>query len=322
MKTLRRFSIIATIIIGVSGILIAARAWTEARHVTEQTETITLTVDGRERLALLHVPPVLDETKPAPLVFAFHGGGGTAANTLSLTKLHELADREGFLVVFPQGIGNSWNDGRVTQVSQAHREGVDDLAFIDALLARLLETRRIDPKRVFATGISNGGMFTHHLAANRAEKFAAIAPVVGGITKPFHERFKPAAAVSVLIIQGTDDPLVPYAGGQVLPRRKEDRGSIISTDEAVRLWVNANACQQASAPTMLADADPADGCQTEVTQWKGGRDGSEVRLYQVKGGGHTWPDGPQYLPEAIIGRVTHDFDSQAIWDFFKSHPKP
>lgn len=314
-------SALGILIVGILG-LRSLRAAATARLVAEQTEPITLTVGGRDRRALLHVPTSAPAGEPLSLVFVFHGGSGTAENTLELTHFHEVADREGFLVVFPQGVGNSWNDGRITQESQAHRAQVDDLAFMDALLAELMKKHRADPRRVFVTGISNGGMFAHYLAANRAEKIAAIAPVVGGITVPFNERFKPATAVSVLIIQGSDDPLVPYAGGKVVPSRTKDHGSIIATDEALKLWVQANGCQPAAASTLLPDIDPKDGCRTEVTRWPQGRDGSEVWLYHVKGGGHTWPSGPNYLPAFLIGRVTHDFGSQAIWDFFAQHPKP
>ncbi len=280
-----------------------------------------LTVGALEREYLLHVPAGLPAEQSVPLVFVFHGGSGTAAGTLGLSRFNAVADREKFLVVYPQGIGRNWNDGRVTQDSQAHRDNVDDLAFCDALLTRLSGEHRIDARRVFATGISNGGIFSHYLAANRAEKIAAIAPIVGGIADPFHQRFQPAQPVSVLIIQGSDDPLVPYAGGKIAGGDGKDRGSVIATDATVKLWLQANGCGPDPEKSTLPDRDPKDGCRTEASLWKGGRDGSEVCLYRVDGGGHTWPGGAQYLPQRIIGRVTHDFDSQAIWDFFNRHPK-
>lgn len=284
-------------------------------------ELRTVTVGALEREYRLHVPAGLPDTA-VPLVFVFHGGGGTAGGTARLTGFDDVADREKFLVVYPQGVGRGWNDGRETGVSQAHRDGVDDLAFFDALLARISEDQRVDPKRVFATGISNGGIFSHYLAANRAEKVAAIAPVVGGLAVPFNERFKPAGPVSVLVIQGTADPLVPYEGGNVGGRAGRDRGKIISTDEAIRLWALANGCAAEPEITPLPDRDPADECRTEQRRWKGGRDGTEVVLWRVGNGGHTWPDGPRYLPERVIGRVTHDFGSADIWGFLRSHPKP
>lgn len=281
----------------------------------------TITVGSLDREYLLHVPADLPDAA-VPVVFAFHGGGGTARGTARLTKLDDIADREKFLVVYPQGIGRGWNDGRDAKLSQAHRDDVDDLAFFDAVLASVAHEYRIDMKRVFATGISNGGIFSHYLAANRSGSVAAIAPVVGGLATPFHQRFRPAAPVSVLVIQGTADPLVPYDGGKVAERTGRDHGRIIGTEEAIHLWTRANGCAEEPVITPMADRDPTDACRTEERRWRGGRDGTEVVLWRVENGGHTWPDGMQYLPERIIGRVTHDFGSADIWEFFKSHPKP
>lgn len=289
--------------------------------IAADTDRHTLTVGSLEREYLVHAPADLPDAA-VPLVFVFHGGGGTAAGTPKLTGFNTVADREKFIVVYPEGIGRGWNDGRETKVSQAHRDEVDDLAFFDALLARLAKEHRVDAGRVFATGISNGGIFSHYLAANRAEKIAAIAPVVGGLAAPFHERFKPARPVSVLIIQGTADPLVPYEGGAIAGRAGRDRGNIVSTDEAIRLWTRADGCGPEPEITPLPDRDRADECRTEERRWKGGRDGAEVVLWRVENGGHTWPDGPQYLPRLVIGRVTHDFGSAEIWDFFAAHPRP
>lgn len=280
----------------------------------------TIAVGALEREFLLHVPDGLPDA-PLPLVFVFHGGNGHAVGTMNLTRFNEVADREKFLVVYPQGVGRSWNDGRVTEVTQAHREGVDELAFFDSLLAHLSERHPVDARRVHATGISNGAIFSHYLAAKRAGKVASIAPVVGGIADPFHERFDPAQPVSVLIVQGTADPLVPYEGGKIAGPDGKNRGGIIATDEAVRLWTRANGCSPEPEVAWLPDRDPGDGCRTESRTWSGGRDGTEVVLWRIEGGGHTWPGGLQYLPARIIGPVTRDFGSQEIWEFFERNPK-
>ena len=124
------------------------------------------------------------------------------------------------------------------------------------------------------------------------------------------------------MIQGTADPLVPYTGGRIAGGDGKDRGSVMATDDAVNLWVQANACLPEPETGTLADRDSKDDCRTQTFVWKGGHAGSEVWLYRVEGGGHTWPDGAQYLPQRLIGRVTHDFDSSAVWEFFKQHPKP
>ncbi len=281
----------------------------------------TVSVGGLEREYLVHVPNDLPIGQPVPLVIIYHGGNGESKGTMNLSKFNPIADREKFIVAYPQGVGKSWNDGRITQVSQAHRDAIDDLSFFDAMLDKLSHDFSIDDHRVFVTGISNGGIFSHYVAANRSEKIAAIAPVVGGIAEPFDRKFKPSRPVSVLIIQGSEDRLIPYKGGKVAGGDGKDRGSVVSTDKAAKLWVQANGCQAEPTTESLPDRDPKDECRIEATKWNGGYGGSEVWLYCVRGGGHTWPDGRQYLPKAIIGRVTHDIDSETIWKFFEEHPK-
>jgi polyhydroxybutyrate depolymerase len=284
--------------------------------------TQKLKVGSMEREYVLYVPQELPSKQAVPLVFVLHGGSGTAAGMIGLSGFNQVADREKCLVVYPQGIGKGWNDGRITTVSQAHRDKIDELAFFDELLKHLSSQHPIDPKRVYVTGISNGGIMTHTLAANRSEKIAAIATVVGGIAEPVNEQFQPDHPVSVLIIQGSDDRLVPYQGGKISGGDGKDRGSVIATEQTVKLWVKANGCKDKSKKEMLADRDPKDACRTEASIWTEGRDGSEVWLYRIQGGGHTWPDGPAYLPKFLVGKVTHDFGSEAIWDFFQKHPKP
>ncbi len=282
----------------------------------------TLKSGNREREFLICQPASLPDGEEVPVVFVYHGGTGTAKGTMNLTRFNALALSERFIAVYPQGIGNGWNDGRKTTVSESHRDGVDDLAFFDAMLKWLRDHRPIDRRRIFVTGISNGGIFAHYLAAQRSGQIAAIAPVVGGIARPFDKVFQPAEPVSVLIVQGTDDPLVLYEGGAIGGWDGKDRGAIISTDAACRLWVTANGCFEQSSVAPLPDRDPNDGCRVEATKWSQGQANSEVWLYRVQGGGHTWPGGIQYAPKRLIGRVTHDIDSDEIWRFFESHPKP
>jgi polyhydroxybutyrate depolymerase len=275
---------------------------------------------GQQRTYLLHVPGNLPTDRPVPLVFVFHGGGGDGAGIERMTRFSDLADREGFIVVYPDGLWKNWNDGRAPNVSRAHRENVDDIGFVSALIDAVSMDYRIDPKRIFATGISNGGIFSHYLGANLSSRIAAIAPVSGGIAEPFSDRFKPENPVSVFIIQGTDDPLVPFHGGGIVRGR---RGRIIDTDEAVRLWTQRDGCKPEPRAGTLPDADRRDRCTVKWYSWSRGRENTEVKLFVIQGGGHTWPGGAQYLPALIVGRVCRDFNAtEAIWEFFKNHPRP
>jgi polyhydroxybutyrate depolymerase len=281
------------------------------------TTVRTIQVDGLTRRYVLHVPPGLGGD-PAPLVLVFHGGGGTGPGTERLTRFSALADRERFLVAYPEGIEHNWNDGREFAGSRAHREHVDDVGFVAALLDTIARVHPLDPRRVYATGISNGGIFSHYLAARLARRIAAIAPVVGGIADPPEPWFDPAQPVSVLILQGTTDPLVPYHGGPVA----FGRGKIIDTEEAARRWAAANGATPEPRQEALPEGNGKDRCGGVRMSYVGGRDGSEVILMRLQGGGHTWPGAAQYLPEMLIGRVCRDFDATAlIWAFFKAHPR-
>jgi polyhydroxybutyrate depolymerase len=276
----------------------------------------TIEIDGITRSYHLHVPSAVGPT-PAPLVLVFHGGGGTGPGTERLTRFTALADREGFLVAFPEGVEKNWNDGREFTSSRAHRDHVDDVAFVAALIDAIGRAHAVDPRRVYATGISNGGIFSHYLAAHLSARIAAIAPVVGGIADPPDAWLRPEQPVSVLMLQGTRDPLVPYHGGAVA----FGRGKIIDTEEAARRWAALNGGREPVREPLPADGK--DRCGGLRTIYPGGRDGSEVTLVRLDGGGHTWPGGAQYLPERLIGRVCRDFDATVlIWDFFKAHPKP
>ncbi|XZE55960.1 extracellular catalytic domain type 1 short-chain-length polyhydroxyalkanoate depolymerase [Planctomycetaceae bacterium SH139] len=290
-------------------------------NAANPTERFILKVGDLEREFLIYVPETLKADAAPPLVFVFHGGNSTAKGVMKLSQFNQVADRAGAIVVYPQGVGGNWNDGRINTVSQAYREKVDDLTFFDQLLAELSRKHTVDLKRIYLTGISNGGIFAHYVAANRSEKVAAIAPVVGGMAESVAENFQPTEPVSVLVIQGTEDPLMPYEGGKVAGGSAKDRGSIVSTDKAVQLWVSANGCTSVPEKATLPDKDPSDGCATQTMTWRGGKNESLVVLYRVEGGGHTWPGGAQYLPKFIVGKVTQDFDSQTIWQFFESNPK-
>ena len=193
------------------------------------------------------------------------------------------------------------------------------MGFVAALLGAIARVHPVDPRRVYATGISNGGIFSHYLAAHLSSRIAAIAPVVGGIADPPEPWFRPEHAVSVLILQGTTDPLVPYRGGAIA----FGRGKIIDTEEAARRWAVANGAAREPVSEALAGAGSrTNRCGGLRLVYPDGRDGTEVVLVRLEGGGHTWPGGAQYLPETLIGRVCHDFDATAlIWEFFKTHPR-
>ncbi len=300
-------------------------------------ERKSISVGDSERAYRIHVPAEIKDSKsPIPLIFCLHGGGGNAelASKMGWTS---MADKEGFLVVYPEGLNKHWNDGRNGSKFAEQDAKTDDVAFILALLEQLKKEFTIDPKRIFTTGASNGGFMSQRLAIDASDQFAAAGVIIAGIPKPFltgDKPFEPAQPISMLIMNGTEDPLVPYDGGPItanfaprfkrLAPRENERGATSSTDEAIALWRKHNGLEKAQATTEpIPDKDKTDGCTVEKSTWTGGKNGTSVVLYKVIGGGHTWPGGSQYLPEKIIGKTCGDFDGlQAIWEFFKAHPKP
>jgi polyhydroxybutyrate depolymerase len=277
-----------------------------------------LTVDGRERTFIVQRPKA---TKgKLPVVFVFHGGGGRGAN-MAAAGFQDLVAKEQFLAVYPDGWRGNWNDGRNAARIAAQQEGVDDVKFVRAIVEDLAGRHEIDRSRIFATGVSNGGIFSHYLAAKAADLFAAIAPVIGGLAEPVAPTFKPSRPISLLVIQGDADPLVPIDGG---PIAGSDRGGrVIATEEMLKKYLDHNGITAAPQVEQLPDLDPHDGTTTEVRRWPPGRDGVRVVYYLVKGGGHTMPGRPGggAWRRAFVGQTSRDFDGlKTIWDFFKSCP--
>ena len=275
----------------------------------------------RERTYYVYLPKDHAQTQPVPLVLALHGGGGKAENLNWLTnrQLTQEADRRGWLVVFPEGLYKGWNDGRdIKAARDKKRAGVDDVGFLSEVIRRMIEEYGVDATRVYATGISNGGFMAMRLAIELPEKIAAIAPVTANLAE-VHRHKVPAMPTSVLIMNGTDDPLVPYAGGQVKVFGQE-RGAILSTAASVAWWIGHNGCLTTAKVEALPDQDTCDDCTVEVAAYGGGKQDTEVVLYKIIGGGHTWPGGKQYLFKAMVGKVCRDIDAtQVIFDFFARH---
>ena len=278
----------------------------------------TLEFQGRKRTFFLHLPPGHAARGPVPLVIALHGGGGAAANLNSATKfsLTAQADARGWVLLLPQGIANGWNDGRPLDDRGARaRAGVDDVGFISALIDHAHSEYGVDRQRVFVTGISNGGGMSFRLAVELSDRIRAVAPVTMSLPA-VHQHATPKRRISVLMVNGTADPVVPYAGGQIRVLGR-DRGEVLSTDATLEWWAKFGACTRRAAPLALPDVDPADGTRVHFEERDGCADGTRVALYRVEGGGHTWPGGRQYLPERVVGRVSRDIDaSKVVFDFF------
>ncbi len=268
------------------------------------TEVWEMTVNGQGRTLLVHPPE--SNGGALPVLLVFHGGYGTASGAEEKYSISELADREGIIAVYPQGLQRHWNDGRVDPGD------VSDVLFVEAVIDSLSRRYTLDTDRIYATGMSNGGIFCHFLAEKLPGVLAGIAPVCGGVADPGYQWFSPDSPLDVCIIQGVEDPLVPWDGGEIGGRRTP--GSVLPADEAVRIWRGVNSCTGDAAVTEMRNTVPEDGCTETMFLYTGVRD---VLLVRIDGGGHGWPGGGQYLSGNLIGRVCRDFNAaEFIWKFF------
>lgn len=280
-----------------------------------RTHKITLLHEDRERTYFLHIPPAYDSIKPTPLVIVLHGGTANAQNVEMISGLTEKADKEGFIAVYPNGTGRlknrvlTWNAGNCCGYALEHN--IDDVGFISELIDNLKHKLAIDPKRIYVTGISNGGMLAYRLACELSDKIAAIAPIAGAMNCDKSNASQPVSAV---IFHGTEDDFVLYEGGK--PRKTIDtrhKRTDNSVADAVSFWVDHNGC----SPT----PEHEDRGKIIVDTYAGGRNGTEVILYTIKGGRHAWPGG---LKAYELGDEP-DMEISAtdvMWEFFKNHPKP
>lgn len=288
------------------------------RNLTE-----TLHHQGIERIYHIHFPPGFNINSQAPLVIALHGGGGRGLRldrSITNATLTAAADARGVVVVFPEAVNKHWHDGRTEHIKT--KNIYDDVGFISKLIDRMVKNYGIDHRRVYATGISNGGFMSVRLAMDLSEKIAAVAPVAAQISKALEGK-TPRLPISIMIVNGTKDSLVPFHGGHIrLFRFSRSRGEILSTASSVEHFRRHNQCSKVPEKTKLPDKDPGDGTKVEIEKYTGGKDGTEVVLVKIIGGGHCWPGGEQYLRAWIIGKVCRDINgSEMIIDFFLSHSR-
>ncbi len=286
-----------------------------APQVSVQTQELSgnVTRGGLVRTFTAHIPAPADSTQPLPLLIALHGGGGNGAGMRRLSGLDAVSDANGFVVAYPDGHLKNWADGRGTGDSE--KAGVDDVAFISALIDQLAQFTPIDTKRVYVTGISNGGMMSLRLACALSDKIAGIAAVAANMPANLAVNCRPARPMPIMFVHGNADTFVPRAGGTIT---KGSGGQVLSTTASINFWLRANLCP--NLMTAVTVIDPAnDGTSIYLSKYAGCAAGGDVRFYDVINGGHTWPGGTQYLPQIAVGKVSQDMNTgQEIWRFLSA----
>lgn len=267
-------------------------------------EVHSIQVGGVAREYVLHLPAGQRHAGLLPLVLFFHGGKSRAERMARFTGFNALADANGFVVAYPQGVDQRWNDGRGSALASA-----DDVGFARQLIDHLVKTESVDPRRTYAAGISNGGMLVHLLGCQLPERVAAIASVAATMPGNVARSCPAAASVPALMVHGTEDPLVFWHGGTA-EMRGQIGGATLPVMEAIAFWAARRGCKDPATTTTI-------GASTVRMEYC-----ADVVLYKVVDGGHTWPGGPQYLPERFIGKTSRDFSATlVIWQFFAAHSR-
>ena len=190
---------------------------------------------------------------------------------------------------------------------------MDDVGFLSTLIDTLESQYRIDSKRVYVTGLSNGGIMTERLACDLANKIAAAVAVAGSMSIYVLQHCAPTRPVPFMVIQGTADPLVLYDGNVTEPPTRDE---LLSAADTTAKWVALDGCGGTATTSNVPDT-AHDGTSVIASTYTGCAGGSSVVEYVVENGGHTWPSGQQYLPKAMIGATTHQIDNTTIWNFVR-----
>lgn len=273
----------------------------------------SLTHAGRTRTFTVHLPRGIGDELALPLVIVLHGGGGNGNNAARMTGFSLLADKEQFIVVYPDGTGRrddkllTWNAGNCCGYALDNQ--VDDVGFLRALIEKMQREYPIYPKRIYVTGMSNGAMMAHRFACEASAVVAAIAPVVGAL----NVACKPANPVSVIAFNGMQDEHVLFDGGSptksIDPHPRVDN----SAADTMAFWAKHNRCaltpQHVETGNLIRD------------EYAGCANGASVVLYAIKNGGHAWPGGQR---GSFLGDMpTRDLSAtDVMWEFFKAHSKP
>lgn len=295
-------------LLGMCGLALAVILIVGAYYLIANRSNGSLISSGEKRVYLIHVPDSYDPQTPTPLVISFHGYAEWPAHQARISQWNDLADEEGFIVVYPSGTDfpKRWRTTGLTRISGTPEM---DVQFISDLIDTLESEYNIDPTRIFANGLSNGGGMSYLLACKMADRIAAIGSVAGGYTYPI-ELCEPSRPVPLIAFHGTADPIVPYTGG---PSRSFDI-PFPSVPEWMEVWAQRNQC---ATTTDLPQTGEVSGMA-----FSNCRQNADVIFYTIAGGGHSWPGGHP-LPAWIVGYTSQQIDAtRLMWDFFMQHPMP
>lgn len=266
--------------------------------------TVQMRHDGQVRVISLYVSEgALSAGDARPLIIGLHGAYGTGVDFARYSTLVALADREGLLLAFPDGLNTIWDDGR----PNGPNPSVDDVGFIARMLANVARVAPLDAERVYALGYSMGGSMAVRLGCTLPGQIAGVVSVASTMPEYLRAACDNAPALPVMFIQGTDDRVLPFVGV---------RGTYLSFEASRDYWGAHNGCLVVGPQEALDDADRFDGTRIIRQELNGCTDGAGVAMVGVFGGGHAVPGGQN--PLAIAAGLT-SMDATAgdlLWEFF------
>ena len=254
-------------------------------------------IGGRTREWLVHLPPNYKAGQAMPLVVVYHGSGGNSdgAGIESGIGLDAVADRMGFIAVYPDGVDHAWGAGAD---SAADEDGVDDVAFTAALVDELEQEYSIDNRHVVAVGFSNGAHMVHLLGCRLADRFTAVVPVSGTLVSSESASCHPVRPITVVEFHGSADPIDPYGGGRVGIHGTAHAEPVTN---GIGAWAIRDNCQSRSTDKKLPPS--SDGMTVWQQDFPGCTGGAHVRLYTIIGAGHVWPWGQTVNATEIVGQL-------------------
>ncbi len=270
------------------------------------------------RRTRFYIPKRLKRKKRS-LILVLHREDETPESMARLTRhgFNKQADQNGFIVGYPEGLNKFWNDGREDSISLSHHLNIDDVGFIEKIITYGIDSFRVDPGRIFITGMSNGGFMSFRLACELSNKINGIAVVSASLALDQLVNCSADSTVSLMMINGTQDPVMPYEGGEMIDRDMS-QGSILATEETINFWLEERHCKEKPTKKDVSNTNLFDETRSEKYLYYHCKQDARVVLIMVNGGGHTWPGGRQYRGEKSIGKTSKDFDaSKEIWKFFK-----
>ena len=283
-----------------------------------------LAFGGLDRSYLVQpVPPERDTGGPHPVVVLLHGGTQTAADAWRDTSLPTLAEREGFILVAPQGEGRHWNDARGSTIAGDAPSTADDVGFLKAVISEVVAREHGDASAVFMVGASNGGFMTMRFACDAGETLRAAATVIANVPELLARDCRSPRPLPWLAINGTDDPLIPFAGqpdGTL--RRGEPQPALRSADETFRFWADRAGCATQLQRTSLTESTQDDRHRwAESIERRGCAGGQVSRQVVLHGSGHVFPGMAigMSLVEHFVGPGAPEIDGGTlVWEFFKA----